>query len=74
MRAEVGSLHLVGGRASGLLSPTLVKAKDAEVIEETAERVIVRLPGFMGLPGTSGGLFFGVHVLRKDQLHTFNKQ
>lgn len=74
LRAEVGSLHLVGGRASGLLSPTLVKAKDAEVIEETAERVIVRLPGFMGLPGTSGGLFFGVHVLRKDQLHTFNKQ
>lgn len=73
VRAEVGSLHLVGGKSSGLLSPTMVRAKDAEVIEETDDRVIVRLPGFMGLPGTSGGLFFGVHVLRKDQLHTFRK-
>jgi len=73
VRAEVGSLHLVGGKSAGLLSPTLVRAKDAEVIEETADRVIVRLPGFMGLAGTSGGLFFGVHVLRKDQLHTFRK-
>jgi len=74
VRAEVGSLHLVGGKSAGLLSPTLVRAKDAEVIEETADHVIVRLPGFMGMPGTSGGLFFGVHVLRKDQLHTFNKR
>jgi hypothetical protein len=73
VRAEVGSLHLVGGKASGLISPTLVRARDAEVIEETADQVIVRLPGFMGLAGTSGGLYFGVHVLRKDQLHTFKK-
>lgn len=74
VRAEVGSLHLVGGKSAGLLSPNLVRAKDAEVIEETADRVIVRLPGFMGLPGTSGGLFYGVHVLRRDQLHTFEKR
>lgn len=74
VRAEVGSLHLVGGKSAGLLSPTLVRAKDAEVIEETADSVVVRLPGFMGMAGTSGGLFFGVHVLRKDQLHTFNKR
>jgi hypothetical protein len=73
VRAEVGSLHLVGGRSGGLLSPTMVRARNAEVLEETADRVIVRLPGFMGMAGTSGGLFFGVHVLRKDQLHTFNK-
>lgn len=73
VKAEVGSLHLVGGSPSGLLSPTLIKAKGAEVIEESADQVIVRLPGFMGMAGTSGGLFFGVHVLRKDQLHTFNK-
>lgn len=72
--AEVGSLHLVGGKSAGLLSPTMVRAKDAEVIEETADSVVVRLPGFMGMAGTSGGLFFGVHVLRKDQLHTFNKR
>lgn len=74
VRAEVGSLHLVGGRSAGLLSPTMVLARDAEVIEETPDHVIVRLPGFMGMAGTSGGLFFGVHVLRKDQLHTFKKR
>jgi hypothetical protein len=43
------------------------------VTKETADRVIVRLPGFVGLSGTSGGLFFGVDALRKDQLHTFRK-
>lgn len=59
--------------AADLRPPTMVLARDAEVIEETADPVIVRLPGVVGLPGTSGGMFFGVHVLRKDQLHTFNK-
>jgi hypothetical protein len=72
-RAEVGSLHLVGGSAAGLISPTLLRVKDAELIEETADHVIVRLPGDMSQPGTVGGLFFGVHLLRKDQLHTFKK-
>jgi membrane protease YdiL (CAAX protease family) len=57
VRAEVGSLHLVGGKSAGLLSPTRVRAKDAEVIEETADRIILRLPGLMGMAGTSGGLF-----------------
>jgi hypothetical protein len=72
-RAEIGSLHLVGGKAAGLVSPTLLRIKDAEVIEETGDEVTVRLPGEMSNAGTTGGLFFGVHVLRKDQLHTFKK-
>jgi hypothetical protein len=72
-RAEIGSLHLVGGKAAGLVSPTLLRVKDAEVIEETGDQVTVRLPGEMSNAGTLGGLFFGVHVLRKDQLHTFRK-
>lgn len=73
-KAEIGSLHLVGAKAAGLVSPTLLRVKDAELIEETADRVIVRLPGDMHQAGTLGGLFFGVHVLRKDQLHTFQKR
>jgi hypothetical protein len=69
----VGSLHLVGGKAAGLLSPMIVISKAADVIEETTDYVIVRMPGDMSNPGTMGGLFFGVHYLRKDQLHTFKK-
>jgi hypothetical protein len=69
-RVEVGSLHLVGGRAAGLVSPTLLRVKDAELIEETGEMVLLRLPGDMSHAGTLGGLFFGVHLLRKNQLHT----
>jgi hypothetical protein len=73
VRADVGSLHLVGGKAAGLLSPMIVISKAADVIEETTDYVIVRMPGDMSNPGTVGGLFFGVHYLRKDQLHTFKK-
>jgi hypothetical protein len=73
VRADVGSLHWVGGRAAGLVSPNIVISKDADVIEETADHVVVRLPGDMALAGTLGGLFFGVHYLRKDQLLTFRK-
>ncbi len=73
MRADVGSLHLVGVRAIGLMSPNIVRAKDVDVIEEGPEHVIVRIRGDMTLATSAGGLFFGVHLLRKDQLHTFKK-
>lgn len=73
VKAELGSLHLVGGKAAGLLSPTLLVSKDADVLEETTEDVVVRMPGEMSNAGTAGGLFFGVHYLRKSQLHTFRK-
>lgn len=72
-RADVGSLHLVGGKAAGLVSPTLLAARNVDVIEEGPEHVLVRIPGDMTQPASAGGLFFGVHWLRKDQLHTFRK-
>jgi hypothetical protein len=38
--AELGSLHLVGGKAAGLVSPTLLVSKDADLLEETADHVV----------------------------------
>jgi hypothetical protein len=63
----------VGGKAAGLVSPMLLSSNDADVLEEGAEHVIVRLPGEMANSGPTGGLFFGVHYLQKSQLHTFKK-
>jgi hypothetical protein len=70
-RVDLGSLHLVGNRAAGLVSPTVVLARGAELIEEDDEQVLVRIDGDPSQPASAGGLFFGVHRLRKDQLHTF---
>jgi hypothetical protein len=70
-RVDLGSLHLVGNRAAGLVAPTLVLARGAELIEEDEEQVLVRIDGDPSQPASAGGLFFGVHRLRKDQLHTF---
>ena len=74
VRVDVGSLHLVGERSGGWLSPNLVIARDGELIEEDEEHVLVRLDGDPSQPVTAGGLFFGVHSLRKDQLHTFKRK
>lgn len=74
VRADVGSLHLVGGRAVGLMPPSLLRAKDADLIEEGSDYIIVRIKGDVSLPASTGGLMFGVHRLRKDQLHTFEKR
>ena len=74
VRVDVGSLHLVGGRSGGWMSPTLVVARDVDLIEEDAEHILVRLDGNPSMAATAGGLFFGVHRLRKDQLHTFRRR
>jgi hypothetical protein len=73
VKADVGSLHLVGGKAAGLISPTVIISKGADVLEESDSHVIVRMAGEMSNAGTAGGLFFGVHYFHKDQLHTFRK-
>jgi hypothetical protein len=70
-RVDLGSLHLVGNRVAGLMSPTVVLARGAELIEEDADQLLVRIDGDPSQPASAGGLFFGVHRLRKDQLHTF---
>lgn len=73
-RVNVGSLNLVSGKSGGMLSPTMVIAKNAQLVEDGPEHVIVRIAGLTSLPEGSGGLFYGVHYLLKSQLHTFEKQ
>jgi len=73
-RADVGSLHLACAKAAGLLKPELVLARGAEVLEDGADHVIVRVAGDLRQSGPSGGLLYGVHYLRKDQLHTFKRK
>lgn len=70
-RANVGSLHLVGGRPGGYLSPSLVVARDVEVIDDTPEVLVFRSKGNVTADTGAGALFFGVHRVRKDQLHTY---
>lgn len=72
-RADIGSLHLVGNRTAGLVSPNLVLARGAELIEQDGDHVLVRMDGDPSQPASAGGLFFGVHWLRRDQLHTFRR-
>lgn len=71
VRVDVGSLHLVGSKANGLLLPTLMTAKDSELVEEDPRQVLVRIAGNPSLPVGAGGLLFGVHLLPRDQLHTY---
>lgn len=70
-RVDVGSLHLVGNRAAGLVNPLLLLARGAQLIEEDETQILVRIDGDPSQPASAGGLFFGVHQLRKTQLHTF---
>lgn len=72
-RADLGSLNLVGSKVGGLVSPTLLLARDVDLIEEGPDHVIFRSAGKPTEASSAGGLFFGVHRLRKDQLHTFNR-
>ena len=73
-RVTVGSLNLVSSKSSGMLSPSLVIARNAQLIEEGPNHVIVRMAGVTSMPEGSGGLFYGVHYLLKSQLHTFERQ
>lgn len=73
-RADLGSLHLACARAAGLVSANLMLARGAEVVEDDAAHVVVRIDGDLSQAGPSGGLLYGLHYLRKDQLHTFGKK
>lgn len=72
-RVDIGSLHFVGGRVGGFLSPTLVKVPGADLLQDDGQIVVVRVDGDMKMSVDKGGLYFGVHHIRKDQLHTFQK-
>ncbi len=72
--ADVGSLHLACAKVAGLVSANLLLARNAEVVEDDSEHVVVRIAGDLSQTGPSGGLMYGLHYLRKDQLHTLHKQ
>jgi hypothetical protein len=72
-KVDIGSLQLVCGKAAGMLNPGIVVSPNADLIDEAADHVLVRLAGDMTQAASVGGLFFGVHYLRMDQLHTFKK-
>ena len=63
--------EVTGAEGPYRVSPNLMVVRGAEVIEESADTVLVRMPGDVSHAAALGGLFFGVHLLRKDQLHTF---
>lgn len=71
--ADVGSLHLACSNISGVVTPTVMLARHAAIVDETSTHLIVRAGGDLRQSGPSGGLMFGLHYLRKDQLHTFRR-
>ena len=73
-KADIGSYYLVGANLLGLLPAKLMQYKDAEVLEERKDYVVVRSRGDLKAAGNAGALVFGVHFFRKDQLHTFKKK
>lgn len=73
-RADVGSYHLACSTISGMLSPKLMLARNAAVVEDGADHIIVRVAGDPSHSGPTGGLLYGLHYLRKDQLHTLQRK
>ena len=43
--ADVGSLHLNCGKVGGLVSPTLLLARGAQVLEDGADHIVLRTAG-----------------------------
>ncbi len=73
-RADVGSLHLSCAKVAGLVSANLMLARDAGIIDDTPDHIVLRVAGDLKQSGPSGGLMYGVHHLRKDQLHTLRRK
>lgn len=69
-KAEVGSLYIVGGNISGIISPTVSTFKNAEIIYETTSTLTISIPGDPTGKAKNGGMAFGIHYFEKDQLHT----
>lgn len=70
-KATVGSLFLVSGRISGLVSPTIMAYPNVDIVEDSNDHVIARIAGNIKGDGQTGGLLFGVHYFYKNQLHTY---
>lgn len=72
-KADVGSMHLACSTLSGVVSARLMQALNADVVEEGNDYLVVRIAGKPTESGPLGGMMFGLHYLRKDQLHTFRR-
>lgn len=73
-KADIGSMHLACSTLSGMVSAKLMQALNTDVVEEGSDYLVVRIAGKLTESGPLGGLMFGLHYLRKDQLHTFRKR
>lgn len=71
---DIGSYYLVGSRLLGLIPASIMHFPDTRLVEEGPDHVVVRSSGNLKADATSGGLVFGVHYFRKDQLHTYKKK
>lgn len=73
IKLDIGSYYLVAGRMAGFVPAHFFHSTDNELVEEGDDYVIYRARGDVRTKGNAGGLVFGVHYFRKDQLHTFKK-
>lgn len=70
-KVDVGSYYLVGSRLAGVISPDIMVFPNEDLVEESADHVIVRCSGKPTDDAHAGGLLFGVHYFAKDQLHSY---
>jgi len=73
-KADAGSMHLACSTLSGVVSAKSMQALNTDVVEDGSDYIVVRIAGELTESGPLGGLMFGLHYLRKDQLHTFRKR
>lgn len=73
-KVEVGSLYIVGGKLSGIISPTVATFNNAAVIDETDSTLTISIPGDPTGKAKNGGMAFGIHHFEKDQLHTLVRE
>ncbi len=73
-KVEVGSLYIVGGNISGIISPTVSTFKNSEIIDETTSTLTLSIPGDPTGKAKNGGMAFGIHYFEKSQLHTLVRE
>ncbi len=69
--ASVGSLYIVGSKIAGLTSPNIMAFNNAQILSESNDVAILRIPGDPTAKTKAGGMAFGVHYFHKKQLHTY---
>lgn len=72
-RADVGSLQFACSTVSGVLPATLLQVRNAAVVQEGTDHIVIRVAIDLSRAANASGLMFGLHYLRKEQLHTFKR-